>query len=664
MALAEMCKGRMAVHKAIADDLAKDLQCLGCCEFVKSERDGENVALPELYGELRRIDELIADAKFVQRVLEPYETKKDGAMARMLGDLPSLSLKDLADKADESKFESFAADIKSIEHKLSEVHSEISRLNGLNAQLALFEKITCPLEFFTTGTDMLIGAVYSVPVAQADGFAAAIGEKFNDLAEIQRIPIKEKETVQTIAVICRKSDLEDLHLIASDHSCARIEVPKDFALQADEEKARIKSETDALIARKDELTRELTALADEGLAMSRVCGDYWSIIKDRLTAMETGAPTEQTLIWEFWTPKSCWGAVKEAAGKYAEFTDLAEVEAEENETPPTLLKNPSWSSCVEPLTVMYGTPTYDRTDPTTLMAPFFFLFLGMCFGDAGYGLLVGGLLMYILVRHQLTPTLRKFFVLMTIGMGVTVVFGALTGSWFGDAVFSFGFMSGVKPLATAMQKLDPMNDPMTLLAISLALGFVQVIFGLVISFHENWKSGDKVTAISDQGGWILFLIGLVMVGLSAAGYLPCALSLVSKGIALAGCLILLAMAGREKTNIFSRLLSGVLSIYGVTSYLGDVLSYSRILALGLGSAAVGMVINLLANLVSETPYVGLILAALIFILGHLFSIAVNLLGAFIHALRLQYVEFFGKFYDATGHDFTPLRNTAQYSNIK
>ncbi|MBQ9881410.1 MAG: V-type ATP synthase subunit I, partial [Synergistes sp.] len=162
----------------------------------------------------------------------------------------------------------------------------------------------------------------------------------------------------------------------------------------------------------------------------------------------------------------------------------------------------------------------------------------------------------------------------------------------------------------------------------------------------------------------VFLLGLVLTGCSMTGYLPPQTALFSKLVACAGALILVLTQGREKKNIAAKLFSGVLSLYNVTGYLGDVLSYSRLLALGLGSAAVGMVINLLARLVSGTPYVGVVLAVLIFVLGHSFSIVVNLLGAFIHSLRLQYVEFFGKFYNATGHDFAPLRNSAQYSIIQ
>jgi V/A-type H+-transporting ATPase subunit I len=154
-----------------------------------------------------------------------------------------------------------------------------------------------------------------------------------------------------------------------------------------------------------------------------------------------------------------------------------------------------------------------------------------------------------------------------------------------------------------------------------------------------------------------------MTGLSVSGKTGGPAGDFSKYIAIAGALVLVATQGRTKTGIAGKLFSGILSLYNVTGYLGDVLSYSRLLALGLGSAAVGMVINLLAKLVAGTPYVGILLAVLIFVLGHLFSIAVNLLGAFIHSLRLQYVEFFGKFYDANGRDFAPLRNVTTFARL-
>jgi V/A-type H+-transporting ATPase subunit I len=187
--------------------------------------------------------------------------------------------------------------------------------------------------------------------------------------------------------------------------------------------------------------------------------------------------------------------------------------------------------------------------------------------------------------------------------------------------------------------------------------------GLLIAMRENLRKGDKMAAFADQGGWMIFLCGLVMIGLSSSGVIGLP-TRASAAIAGAGALILVATQGRTKESFAGRLFSGVMSLYNVTSYLGDLLSYSRLLALGLGSAAVGMVINLLANLVaSSIPGLGIVLGILIFVLGHLFGIAVNILGAFIHSLRLQYVEFFSKFHEASGEEFVPLALRTQYVKL-
>ena len=170
-------------------------------------------------------------------------------------------------------------------------------------------------------------------------------------------------------------------------------------------------------------------------------------------------------------------------------------------------------------------------------------------------------------------------------------------------------------------------------------------------------------AFADKGGWILFLVGLVLLGGTSSGVLPSSLSGFSKVVAAAGALVLVATQGRGKPTLFGRLLSGVLSLYNVTAYLGDTLSYSRLLALGLSSAAIGMIVNLLCTLVVGVPYVGIPLAILIFVGGHIFSIAVNILGAFIHSLRLQYVEFFSKFYEANGRPFAPFRCETQFVRL-
>ena len=663
MALAEMCKARLVVHKSVADELALKLQALGCCEFKEGAGPAGGGAAVHLREKQHHVEELLGDTRFVLRLLEPLEVKKGGSLSAMLGDKPKISLSALAAKADEAKFESFVAMLREKEKTSTELRADISRLRGLLSQASLLSAVKYPLELFTTGTEAVCGAIYTVPKAQAAELKKRLASDLGDFTEYQEIEGSGKDAPATFAVVFRREDAEKLQDLCAALSAGRVDVPKDLKLTAGEEAARLTTLAEKAEADEAVLQKELAACADEGLALARNCGDCWNIRRDRLNSMLTGEPTAEVLIWNLWTPKDCFAKVEQTVREFEPLVEFSAVEPDEGEMPPTLLKNPAWSNSVEPLTLMYGTPTYGGTDPSTLMAPFFFLFIGMCFGDAGYGLILTAILGYLLVKHDLSPVLKKFFIMLLIGMGCTIVFGAITFSWFGDSITAFPFLKPVVPFFKSMQILDPMNDPMTLLIISLVLGFVQIIFGLLIAMHANWKAGDKTAALCDQGGWIVFLVGLVLMGISMGGVLPPSCILPTKVLAIAGALILVGTQGRGKTSIGGKLFSGVMSLYNVTGYLGDTLSYSRLLALGLGSAAVGMVINLLANLVSGTKYIGIPIAILIFVLGHTFSIAVNLLGAFIHPLRLQYVEFFGKFYDANGNDFTPLRNSAQYSKL-
>lgn len=664
MALAEMSKARIAVHRSVADELVGKLQALGCCQFTE-EGSGtiDSAAMLQLRARQRQIDELLSDVRFTVRLLEPLEVNKGSSIARMLGDIPTIGFSELAARADEDKFRAFVAELREKERKATETRAEISRLKGLLAQSVLLNLIKYPLEFFTTGTEMIGGAVYTVPKLSVAGFVSKLDSDLGDFVEYQKLPENEKDAVSTFAVLFRKSDLEKIQAVSSEFSAARLDVPKDFELTAEEERIKLTSEIEKAEKEEAVLSAEITSKAEEGLDMSRYYGDYWAILRDRIESMISGVPTDDVFIWSFWMPKECLAMVEKTVRPYESLSEFSLIEPDEGELPPTLLKNPGWSSSMEPLTLMYGTPTYGGVDPTSLMAPFFFLFLGMCFGDAGYGLLLSGVFGYFIVKHQLSPTLRKFFIMLTIGMVFSVIVGALTGSWFGDSITAFPFLSSLVPVKDALQFLDPMNDPMTLLTISLGLGFTQVIFGLLIAFKNSWSNGERLEAMADHGGWIVFLTGLLLTGLSSSGALSGPVAAISKYIAIAGALVLVATQGRTKSSIAGKLFSGLLSLYNVTGYLGDVLSYSRLLALGLGSAAVGMVINLLAKLVAGTPYVGIPLAILIFVMGHLFSIAVNLLGAFIHSLRLQYVEFFGKFYDANGKDFTPLRNVTTFARL-
>lgn len=663
MALAEMIKARIAVHVSAADELAANLQALGCCEFIADGDSEDEASISDLRARQRHNEELLGDSRFVVRMLEPMEQNKESALARMLGDIPEISFEDLSARVDEAKFQTFVRELREKERSLTECHTELSRYRGLIAQAELLQSINYPLEFFTKGTHEITGIVVSIAKPASSQFSRLLSEALGEYFELQELSGDSKEASSAFAVLFRKEDQDKVLGMCNELSAVRIDVPKDFELMAEDEKERFSVAASRLEEAEAEICGHLAACADEGLEMARYFGDYWLIIKDRLESMISALPTRDVLIWSFWLPKESFSAVESEVKKHEILCDLAIVEPGEEDTPPTLLKNPKWSSCMEPLTLMYGTPTYGRTDPTSLMAPFFFLFLGMCFGDAGYGLVLSGVLGYLLIKHNLPSTMRKFFIMMFVGMLCTIVYGIISASFFGNSIDAFPFLSFLVPIKDKLMLLDPMNDPMTLLIISMVLGFIHIMFGLCIAFYENWTHGDRFAALADQGGWIVFICGLVLYGLSAGGVITSSFGHQTKYVAYAGAMILVATQGRGKSGLFGKLFSGILSLYNVTGYLGDVLSYSRLLALGLGSAAIGLVLNLLATLLVEVPYVGIPLAILVFVLGHIFSIMVNLLGAFIHSLRLQYVEFFGKFYNAEGRDFLPLQNRTQFARL-
>ncbi|MDR1482256.1 MAG: V-type ATP synthase subunit I [Synergistaceae bacterium] len=664
MAIAEMQKARIAIHKSISDELLKEIQRLGCCQFIAQTSDSANERdAAAMRSRLRHIDDLLGEVRFASRFIEPYAAKKTGGIAKALGDCEEFSLEQLSELAAEESFMALAAKLRDLEKRLSDAKSGSSRVAGLRAALQPLAGLPYSLDFYSKGTDRLQGSLFSVPAVHAEEFRRAQSGVLGDMAEIYSLPLGEKDSSQLFSVICPREMGEAVSGEAMKFQAAKVDVPPNICRTAREELGKLSAESTEYSSEEASVIEEITESADDVYRTCQYCGDYWGIEKARIESLISGEQTERILVMTFWIPKSKLNEFDNIASRYSDLVEVVPEEPGEGETPPTLLRNKGMSVPVEPLIEMYGTPTYGGIDPTAIVAPFFYAFFGICFGDAGYGLLIAALLTAVLMKKKVTGTLRKFFHILIIGNVCALAFGVLTFSWFGDSITAFSFLGFLKPLQK-LQILDPMNDPTTMLFVSLAFGFIQIMAGLFIALRENLKKGDKMAAFADQGGWIVFLCGLVLSGLSSSGAVPLPTGLCT-AIAVVGALILIFTQGRSKESFAGKAFSGVISLYNVTSYLGDLLSYSRLLALGLGSAAVGMVINMLANLVSDgLPTIGWIIGLLIFLVGHVFSIAVNLLGAFVHSLRLQYVEFFSKFYEASGEEYSPLSLSTQYVRLK
>ena len=332
-----------------------------------------------------------------------------------------------------------------------------------------------------------------------------------------------------------------------------------------------------------------------------------------------------------------------------------------DEMPPVRFKNNPLVEPFEAITEMYGLPAPDSVDPNPLIAPFFFIFFGMMLSDAGYGLLLvlAGFIVAHLMPNKEGLGYKMFRLIGLCGIS-TVVWGAIYGGWFGDVITVFAkTFFGKEIVVPAL--INPLEEPMTILIMSMVFGVIHIFVGMGVNAYLLIKRGKVLDAIFDIGFWYLVLIGLglLLVGMVTGGGI---VSEIGKWMAILGAVGLLLTGGREKPSIFGKITGGLGSLYNITSYFSDILSYSRILALGLATGVIAMVVNILATM-TGSGIIGFLVFVVVFAFGHLLNLAINALGSYVHTSRLQYVEFFGKFYEGGGKPFLPLRPTTKYNLV-
>jgi V/A-type H+-transporting ATPase subunit I len=325
-----------------------------------------------------------------------------------------------------------------------------------------------------------------------------------------------------------------------------------------------------------------------------------------------------------------------------------------------LLQNSPLVTPFEAVTELYSLPSSSDIDPTPSMWFFFVFFFGMMFGDVGYGLILAVICGILVKKFKVEGMLGKMAKsLFWCGLS-TMFWGVMFGSYFGDGItaaakvmFNVDFV--IKPLWT-----NPMEDPMIVIIVSFALGLIHLLVGLGVKGYMLITTGHPWEALFDVGFWYLFIIGptLLLVG----GSISPTLVTIGKYMSIIGAIGLVLTQGREKKGIISKFTSGLLSLYGITGYLSDVLSYSRLLALGLATGVVSSVLSIMGSMGGHT-FFGIIMFILVFVLGHSLNFAINALGSFVHSARLQYVEFFGKFYEGGGEPFNPLTKNTKYIKI-
>lgn len=683
MAKLQMQRVYLCALKKDRKDILETLQRLELVEIRKFEEDVQNKYVDEdMALKKEKIKKNIDNAKESLEILKEISTNKISEPFFLNG-RKQLFEKDYNDYY-ETKYEDderLANLIVSNNKSIREKRAEIYQLNARLETLEPWENLKVPIDFKgTKSTRFFIGTLPgNLSKLQIEEMIVdKLSKKTDNSKKVEDIPF-EVEVISTIDVltyftlICLKEDEEMVYESLRLSGFIPPVIEGDITVMQMKTNAleNIKMYNQEI----DELQKQILAKADK-VDNLRFLLDYESLRIDKLDALSKLGQSQKTFILKGYIPKNYSQKLQDILkSKYILELQFEDVNQDDADIP-VLLQNNGYSAPVESVIESYSLPCNDDVDPTFTVSIFYYFMFGLMLSDAGYGLIIFlvSLIGLIKFRDTIEDKWRRTLRMYVYCGAFTIFWGIMFGSYFGD-MFDiitetfFGNKTTIPPLW-----YFPVKDPMRLLTFSLIIGIVHLFSGMFLKAVQLSKKKDYSTMFKEVILWYGLLIGCLILLLSTDMIrgifkydfiLPNSIIMLGKILAI-GSSIGIILTNGSSSNIGLKIAQGLYALYGISGYLSDVLSYSRLLALGLATGVIASVINMMGGMVAKSigGVFGVIVFIIIMVFGHLFNLAINALGAYVHTNRLQYVELFGKFYEGGGEKFNPLRMNTKYYKFK
>ena len=640
MAIVKMKRLRLIVLDSQKNDLLASLLRVGCVEVTETgdklnDREWSDLMYKESSdaGAIRLKANQLANA---MSSLKQYAKIKSG----LLQARPIVAEADFLNDDSLAEAMQVSSVINDCSYKISQLFNQENRLFSQKSSFEPWKELDLLLEKCETeNTSIILGVVpASVDVSAA---AAAMREQAS-LSEI--IEINADKEQHYLLLIMHKSEAEQALQALRPVSFSPINF-KGMKGTPAENITDLEAQINELETKRLEEGEKIASYAE-----------YWPLLKqsqDRLKQeinkqqVREHFLTDGTVVFlEGWVPAPDVEKLQEELTDYTCAIELSD--PAEGDTPPTELRNSKLIGSMQMVTEMYSLPAYNGIDPNPLIFFFFTMFFGMMFGDMAYGIIL--IVLSQIVIHKIHPkgTFGNILQLATI-CGVTSFFwGALSGGMFGDVYSVVMEVFFDRPGEVMyVPVLDPLGNPMQVLYLAIIMGAVHLVTGQIIRIYMGFRDKEPWEGILDVVPWWILFAGIGMIVLNGSFWLL-----------IAGVLALILTQGRHKKGIIGKLGGGIASLYDITSWLGDVLSYARLMALMLATTVIASVVNILGTLAGSV-----VVFVLVFIIGHTFNIGINIIGTYVHAARLQYLEYFSKFYRDGGIPFEPLRYDTKHVDV-